>query len=148
AAGGIVAGPDAWEAGADVEDLVPVREFDPAIDAELEQFHRVDGLLHEVGIDRLGITALRMDGGTAPLLGLATERAIERPVVRVDLLAFQGKIIAPEEVEMAISRAAVFLSGGDRDFAPADDRGLAQPVELGSVHRLHRAGVRPGRLVV
>ena len=83
AAGGIVARPDAGEPIADVEDVVPVGQLDPAVDAELEELDGVDVLPDEVGVDRLGVAAVGIDGEAALLPGLAAERAVERPVVGV-----------------------------------------------------------------
>ncbi len=91
---------------------------------------------------------MRMDGETTLVPRLAAERAIQRPVVGVNLLAVEHEVIAPEQVEMTIGRASIFLTGGDRDVAAADDRGFAQPAELGRVHFLHHARVRSGRFVV
>src|SRR5262249_29565045 len=147
-AGGGIAGPDAGKPIADVEDLVPVRQLDPAVDAELEQLDGVDVLLGEVGIDRLGIAAMSIDGEDAPAPGLAAQGPVERPVVGIDLLAWEHQVIAPEEIEMPVARAAVLLARGDRNLAAADDGSLAQATELGRVHGLHQTGVRAGRLVV
>ena len=102
AAGGVIARPDAGEAIADVEDVVPVGQLDPPIDAELEELDGVDVLLDEVGIDRLGIAAMGIDGESALSLGLAAEQAVERPVVGVDLLPFEHEVVAPVKIEMTI----------------------------------------------
>ena len=47
--------------------VVPVGQLDPAVDAELEQLDGVNVLLDEVGIDRLGVAAVGMDGESALL---------------------------------------------------------------------------------
>ena len=76
AAGGVVARADAGEAEADVEDAVPVVQPDPAVDAELEQLDGVDVPLDEVGVDRLGVAAVGVEGEPALL---AASRGRRRP---------------------------------------------------------------------
>ena len=39
--------------------------LDPAVDPELEELDTVDVALHEVGVDRLGVAAMRGDGKSA-----------------------------------------------------------------------------------
>src|ERR1017187_10387414 len=95
ATGRIVAGPDARETIADVQNVIPPGELDSTIDPELKQLDAAAVLLSKVGINCLRITAMRVEGEPTRSHCFTACLSIKRPVVSIDFLALQDKIITP-----------------------------------------------------
>ena len=95
AAGGIVAGPHAGKSIADVQNVIPARELDPAIHAELKKLDGAHALLNEVSMNRLRISAVRIDGEPTHPHRFAAQFSVERPVVGVRFLAREHQVIVP-----------------------------------------------------
>ena len=153
AAGGVVAGTDARELIADVQEAVPILQPQLAINAELQQLHAVDISLNGVGVnlgvrDRFGVAAVTIKGESSLVARFAGDDSVQRSVVGIDLLVRQHQIVAEIQIEMSVGGAAVFLAREEVILAPIAKRLCAQSAKLRRRQRLHDSLVRPGRFVV
>ena len=128
--------------------MIPVRQADSAIDAELKQLDGVYGAERCIRVNLLRVTTMRHDRQSSQVARLVFHLAIDWPVVRVETLAAKNQFIAQVEQQVAVSRAAIFLPVDDRIAVALDDRPRAQPAQLRRVQLLHESGVGSSRLVV
>ena len=93
-----------------VQHGVPALQFDPAIDAELQELDGADGPQCRVRPDFLTVAAMRHERMAAPRDRLASDLAMDRPVVGDMPAPRPDEIVAEIQIEMPVGGAPILLS--------------------------------------